>query len=82
MSTFTSKLNKIYKDTLGRDVKAEGQSYWKGDYDKMRAAGVSETDALASIEANIKASKEATNPTTPTPKDKKHWQVSFYQQGR
>jgi len=74
MSTFQSKLNKIYQDNLGRNVKAEGAGYWKGDFDKMRAAGVSETDALASIEANIKASEEAQNPPTTTAANRKHWQ--------
>ena len=74
MSTFTSKLNKIYQDNLGRNVKAEGAGYWKGDYDKMRAAGVSEADAMASIEANIKASEEAKGAPTYVAPAKKAWQ--------
>ena len=74
MSTFTAKLNNLYKKNLGRDVKAEGASWWKGDYDKMRAAGVSETDAFKSIEANIQRSSEYTNPTPEAAAARKHWQ--------
>ena len=74
MSTFQSKLNKIYQDNLGRNVKAEGAGYWKGNFDDMRKAGVSEADAMAAIEANIKASEEAKNPPTHTPENRKHWQ--------
>ena len=74
MSTFTSKLNKIYQDNLGRNVKAEGAGYWKTDFDNMRKAGVSEADAMAAIEANIKASEEAQNPPTYQAPDRKHWQ--------
>ena len=74
MSTFQSKLNKIYQDNLGRNVKAEGAGYWKGNFDDMRKAGVSEADAMAAIEANIKASEEAQNPPTYQAPDRKHWQ--------
>ena len=74
MSTFQSKLNKLYQDNLGRNVKAEGAGYWKSDFDNMRDAGVSEADAMAAIETNIKASEEAQNPPTYQAPDRKHWQ--------
>ena len=74
MSTFTAKLNNLYNKNLGRNVKAEGAAWWKGDYDKMRAAGVSEADAFKTIEANIQKSEEYTNPTTAAAAARKHWQ--------
>ena len=62
------------RDNLGRSVQAEGAGYWKGDFDRMRAAGVSEADALATIEAGIAGSEEATTHSERETPDRKSWQ--------
>jgi len=74
MTTAIGKINKIFKDNLGRDLQAEGAGYWLKDYNKMRDAGVSEADALKSITANVQRSEEYKNKATTTKPDRKHWQ--------
>ena len=76
MSTFQSKLNDLYKTHLDRNVRAEGAGYWKDNFDDMIKAGVSETDAMAAIEANIAGSEEATNKPEHVKPELKSWQRS------
>ena len=83
MSTnFTDELNKIYKGHLGREVKAEGQGFWKGHYDKVKAIHISQgksaEEAASLALANVKTSVEAHPKENKEPaKTEKAWQQGY-----